>query len=104
MTNSEYMAQRIAYRFLESGDNQVLANLNLNAIGAEAAPGMVLDYTSSKHAWTNKTFRVIEWKRKPNNSYDVTLREDQASSYTDPLVSEYVVTTASAVESSRRQA
>jgi hypothetical protein len=90
MTNSATMAQRVAFRILEQQDNQVVAKLTLNARGAKCAIGDVVSVSISKLGWTSKTFRVIEWQRNNNGTYDVSLREDESASYTDPLVAAYV--------------
>lgn len=89
MTNSATMAQRIADRLLEQADNQIIAKVTTNRRGAKCAIGDVVDLTISKLSWAAKTFRVIEWQRNPNGTFDLTLKEDQSASYDDPIVSDY---------------
>lgn len=90
-TNSSIMAQRIAYRLLEQGDNQIVCTVTLNKIGANVGIGDIVDLTVSELGWSAKTFRVINWERTSDGLFRVTLREDYSESYTDPLVSEYTV-------------
>ena len=93
MTNSEFMAQRIAFRQLEQADNQVVAKLKLNAVGAEIAVGDVVSVTLDEFSWSSKTFRVLEWQKNSDGTHDVTLREDASASYSDPATSDYTTKT-----------
>ena len=88
-TNTTTMAQRIAYRNLEQGDNQVIASLTMNARGAKIAVGDVVSVTLDDLSWSAKTFRVIEWSRRADGTYKVVLREDVAASYSDPVEGAY---------------
>jgi len=93
MTNSEFMAQRIAFRQLEQADNQIVTKLKLNAVGAGIAVGDVVSVTLSEFSWTSKTFRVLEWQKNADGTHDVTLREDASASYDDPGTSDYTTKT-----------
>lgn len=88
-TNGSFMAQRIAFRLLEQGNNQVIAEVPLNARGAEAATGDVVDLTVGDLSWSAKTFRLVNWVRDASSVFNLSLREDNSASYDDPLVSEY---------------
>lgn len=89
MTNSATMAQRIAFRLIEQGNNQIVARIKTNARGMKCTVGDVVSLTVSKLSWTSKTFRVIEWQRNVDGTVDLSLREDASASYDDPLVAEY---------------
>lgn len=89
MTNSATMAQRIAYRLLEQFNNQRAIKCRISAIGADLAIGDVCDVTIDKFSWSAKTFRCIEWQRNINETYDVTLREDESTDYADPAGTAY---------------
>lgn len=97
MTNSEYMAQRIAYRVLEQGDNQAIVEIPMNWRGAKIAVGDVFDLTFAEFGWSAKTFRCIEWVRDESGVITVTGKEDSSDRYVDPLVGEYTVKTASSI-------
>ncbi len=88
-TNSQTMAQRIAFRILEQGNNQVVAELTLNASGALMAPSDMVDITISELSWTAKDFRLVTWAKQQTGIITATLREDFAASYNDPLVADY---------------
>ena len=96
-TNSETMAQRIAIRNLEQADNQIIAELTLNAMGAGIAIGDVVDVTLDDLSWSAKTFRVVEWKRNQSGTYGVTLREDASASYDDPAQGDYASASAGGI-------
>lgn len=89
MTNSETMAQRIAFRNLEQSDNQRIVSLTTNLRGLKAAVGDVVDLTIFKYGWTAKDFRVIEWNRNADSTVSMKLREDFSVSYDDPAEGEY---------------
>lgn len=89
MTNSATMAQRLAYRQLEQGDNQLVVELPLKKVGAKVAPGDVFDLTLDDFSWSAKTFRCVEWSRNRDGTFRVVGREDESGDYTDPLEGEY---------------
>jgi hypothetical protein len=116
-TNTETMAQRIAFRNLEQSDNQTIVKLKMNARGMKVAIGDVVNLELSKFGWSSdslallledddnllleddsseslletsaKQFRCIEWAKLPDGKYDVTLKEDGELSYTDPSEADY---------------
>jgi hypothetical protein len=90
-TNSNFMAQRIAFRLLEQGNNQEEAQLPLKALAADIAVGDVIDLTLSDLGWSAKTFRVLNWARESSTIFNLSMREDIAASYDDPLVAEYTI-------------
>lgn len=89
VTNTETMAQRIAYRLLEQANNQIVCELEMNARGAKVTAGDIIDLTLDDLGWTNKLFRVIEWGRTESGSFKLGLREDDAADYTDPVEGDY---------------
>ena len=89
MTNTATMAQRIAYRNLAQGNNQVICKLLLNARGSKISIGDVVSVTLDEFSWSAKTFRCIEWNRNTDGTFNVTLREDESTDYTDPVEGAY---------------
>ncbi|MBW2561658.1 MAG: hypothetical protein JRE40_12500, partial [Deltaproteobacteria bacterium] len=61
MTNTASMAQRIALRLLEQGDNQIICTMNLNMAGAKIIVGDVVSITLDALSWSAKTFRCTSW-------------------------------------------
>ena len=96
-TNDQYMAQRIAIRNLKQGNNQIACTLNMNVRGAKVQVGDVVDITIDYLGWSAKTFRCIEWARSQDGTFKIAFREDNAASYTDPLVTDYGVVGSSTV-------
>lgn len=92
MTNSETMAQRIAFRVLEQANQQITANLTLKTIGARVKIGQVVSLTISQLGWTSKLFRCIEWGRNTDGTFRVSLKEDVSTAYTDPAEGDYDAT------------
>ena len=89
MTNTPTMAQRLAYRNLGQGNNQVICKLKMNTRGSKLAVGDVVSFTYDELSWTAKTFRCIEWNRNADSTFDVTLREDESTDYDDPIEGAY---------------
>lgn len=87
-TNSNTMAQRIAFRLLEQGNNQIIVRGTVGEIGADIAPQTVVSFTSDAYDWT-KTFRVILWEPAGPGLYDIEMREDVSASYDDPAEGDY---------------
>jgi len=96
-TNNEFMAQRIAYRLLEQGDNQIIVDLTLKLGGANVKVGDVIDLTVDEFSWSAKTFRVVGWGRDNNGNFKITAREDSSARYTDPAVGDYTTKTNGAI-------
>lgn len=93
MTNSQYMAQRIAFRQLEQFNNQIVVEFNMNLKGANVQVGQVFDLTIDHLSWAAKTFRCIGWSRNSDGTFKITGREDSSASYDDPTVGEYTTGT-----------
>lgn len=89
MTNSVTEAQRVADRLLEQADNQIVCKIRTNVSGAKCTIGDVVSLTIDKLSWAAKTFRVIEWQRNPESTFDITLREDYSASYDDMTITDY---------------
>ncbi len=89
MTNSETMAQRIAFRVLEQYDNQQLVSMKLNARGAKVAVGQTFNLSLEAYGWVDKVFRCIEWRRNTDGSFDIAGREDTSARYADPAAGDY---------------
>ena len=91
-TNSQYMAQRIAYRNLEQGDNQIIVDLQMNLAGAQIASGDRVALDLPEFGWTGGSVlnaRVIDWSRNDDGTFQVVCRQDDSADYADPLVAEY---------------
>ena len=89
MTNTATMAQRIAFRLLEQGDNQIICTLQMNMAGAKIIAGDVVSITIDELSWSAKTFRCTEWERNADGTFKVTFTEDESGSYTDPNEIDY---------------
>ena len=98
MTNNSRMAQRLAYRLLDQGNNQIIVECVLSPRAIQIRIGDVVDLTLAELSWTAKTFRVIEWRPRPDATFAVVLREDSEDDYQNPLASEYGDATEESVE------
>ena len=84
MTNNEYTAQRIAYKQLNVGNQQMRCVVPLNFRAMKVAVGDRIQLTIDEVSFSNKVFRVEGWQFSPQGGYTLTLQEDSSSAYADP--------------------
>lgn len=94
MTNDGLMAQRIGFRVLEQSNNQIVVQCSVSSKGATVKIGDVVDVTFGELSWVSKTFRVIGWEPGENDTYALTLHEDNEASYNEPSDADYGIVTA----------
>ncbi len=101
MTNSRYMAQRISHKLIQLSDLQKVLTFPTNLAGVNISVGDRVNVTLSEFGYTNKTFVCLGWTLSESGSggVNLTLREDDSSSYSDLAVSGYsTVTPAGGIE------
>jgi hypothetical protein len=89
MTNSEYMAQRLAYKSLNLNNQQLTAVIPVNWRGLKVGVGDRIQVTVSELSWSSKIFVVEGWSFEPDKGFMLTVKEDSSSAYADPGVSDY---------------
>ena len=89
MTNSEYMAQRLAYKIIGLNDQQLRCIVPMNWKAMKVAVGDRIRLSVDELSWSNKVFRVDGWSFDPETGFNLTLQEDSSSAYDDPGVSDY---------------
>jgi hypothetical protein len=92
MTTDLFMAQRLAAGILEQSDLQtsVIYPSNFKTLPVEI--GGTVAITNSKMGWSEKPFRVTNYKLSDMKGIDLVLREDVAAAYADVGTAEYLVT------------
>ena len=101
MTNSRYMAQRISHKLIQLSDLQKVLTFPTNLAGVNISVGDRVNVTLSEFGYTNKTFVCLGWTLSESGAggVNLTLREDDSSSYADLAVSGYsTVTPAGGIE------
>ena len=95
MTNSRYMAQRIAHKLIQLSDLQKVLTFPTNLAGVNISVGDRVNVTLSEFGYTDKTFVCLGWTFSESGSggVNLTLREDDSSSYADLAVSGYSTVT-----------
>jgi hypothetical protein len=95
MTNSRYMAQRIAHKLIQQSDLQKVLTFPTNLAGINIAVGDRVSVTLSEFDYSNKTFVCLGWSLAESGSggVNLTLREDDSASYADLAVSGYSTVT-----------
>ena len=97
MTNSFYMAQRIAHKLIQQSDLQKVLTFPTNLAGVNIAVGDRVSVTLSEFNYTNKTFVCLGWNLSESGAGGVNLilREDDSASYADMAVGSYSTVTPS---------
>ena len=91
MTNSSYMAQRIAHKLVQISDQQKVVTFPTNLAGMQIAIGDRVSVSLEEFNWSNKVFICLGWtfSDSGNGGVNLILREDDSGSYADPTVGEY---------------
>jgi len=96
MTNTSYMAQRIANKLIQQSSQQQIINFPANLSAMRIAVGDRVRVTVSDLSWSNKIFECIGWTFSDDGGINLTLREDSDQAYDDPDPSENEYSTISA--------
>jgi hypothetical protein len=95
MTNSAYMAQRLAYRRLLQGNLQRVLAVPASLRAMEHAVGDVLTVTIDDLTIDAETWRAAGWRRGDDGTIiELALREDAEAAYIDPIAAEYTTVAA----------
>lgn len=99
MTNSTYMAQRIANKLIQQSDQQKVVSFPTNLSGMQISIGDRVSVSIDEFNWSNKVFICLGWTLSDSGSggISLTLREDESGSYADPAVGEYSTVTATGI-------
>jgi hypothetical protein len=89
MTNSSYMAQRIANKLIQQSDNQKVITLPVNLTGLNVRVGDRVNVSLSDLDWTNQVYECVGWNFNEEGGVTLTLRQDDSQSYSDLAVSGY---------------
>lgn len=91
MTNSVYMAQRIAYKLIKQSFLQQVVTFPANLAAVQVAVGDRVNINIEELGWTNKVFICLGWtfSESGNGGVNLTLREDDSTAYSDPSTSDY---------------
>ena len=89
MTNSSYMAQRIANKLIQLTDQQKVIIFPANMTALRVAVGDRVQVTLDELDWSNKDFQCVGWSFNEEGGVNLTLREDSDQSYGDPLTGAY---------------
>ncbi|MGB2426378.1 MAG: phage tail tip fiber protein [Alteromonas sp.] len=89
MTNSSYMAQRLANKIIQIGDQQKVVTFPANYSALRITAGDRVQVSIEELSWTNKIFICAGWVFSEDGGIALTLREDSSTSYADPAANEY---------------
>ncbi len=89
MTNTAYMAQRLCYRRLLTGQRQKTLSVPANLRAMQFAVSDVLSMTIADLSMTAATYRMAGWKLSDGITIELGLREDDSAAYLDPPTALY---------------
>jgi len=97
-TSNETEAQRVAHKLIQATDQQTVVTMPCNYKALKISVHDRLTLTIPELSWTDKLFRVIDWKLNgEDEGVDVVLREDSADAWEDPDQADYSTRTAAGV-------
>ena len=90
-TNSSYMAQRLANKMVQLSDQQKVITFPANFRGLRVAVGDRVSVTVAELNYSAKVFRCVSWSFSDteDGGVNLTLVEDDGSSYADPIEAAY---------------
>ena len=86
MTNSSYMAQRIAHKLIQQSDLQKIITYPTNMKGLRVAVGDRVRVTNTELSWSLKEFQCVQWSFNEEGGVTLLLREENSAKYADPTV------------------
>ena len=89
MTNSETMAQRLAFRALAQASRTGVSVFPMGYRGMDIAPGDRGTDTIAELAWSAKDFRCIGVRHVDMVGAEIVLKEDDSAAYDDPAEGDY---------------
>jgi hypothetical protein len=84
MTNSSYMAQRLAHKLILLSSQQQILTFPANLSAMKIAVGDRVQVTISELNWEPKEFQCLAWTFSDEGGINLTLREDSSNAYLDP--------------------
>jgi hypothetical protein len=94
MTNSSYMAQRLANKLIQSSDQQKVVSFPANLSALRITAGDRVQVSVEELSWSNKVFQCVGWTFSEEGGVNLTLKEDSSTAYADPASNEYSTVTA----------
>ncbi len=94
MTNSSYMAQRLANKLIQSSDQQKVVSFPANLSALRITAGDRVQVSVDELSWSNKVFQCVGWTFSEEGGVNLTLKEDSSTAYADPASNEYSTVTA----------
>lgn len=80
-TTDSVRAQRIAKIYLESARQAIIVELPCNVKAFQVAAWDTVRLSLERLGWTDKVFRVLDWKFSPEGGVDLVLKEEAAGVY-----------------------
>jgi len=97
MTNSSYMAQRLAHKTIQRENLQKVITFPANYSALRIASGDRVNVKVEELGWTQELYECVGWTFSEEGGVSLTLREDSPFAYADPLVAEYSTVSATGV-------
>jgi hypothetical protein len=101
MTNTSYMAQRLAHKIIKSAGQQKVITFPANYTALNVTAGDRVQVSIDELSWVNKEFICVGWVFSEDGGVLLTLREDSSDAYSNPTSYSQVSGTGTITDASR---
>jgi hypothetical protein len=101
MTNTSYMAQRLAHKIIKSAGQQKVITFPANYTALNVTAGDRVQVSIEELSWVNKEFICVGWVFSEDGGVLLTLREDSSDAYSNPASYSQVSGTGTITDASR---
>ena len=101
MTNTSYMAQRLAHKIIKSAGQQKVITFPANYSALNVTAGDRVEVSIEELSWVNKIFVCVSWVFSEDGGVLLTLREDSSDAYSNPTSYSQVSGTGTITDASR---
>ena len=101
MTNTSYMAQRLAHKIIKSAGQQKVITFPANYTALNVTAGDRVQVSIDELSWVNKEFICVGWVFSEDGGVLLTLREDSSDAYSNPASYSQVSGTGTITDASR---
>ena len=101
MTNTSYMAQRLAHKIIKSAGQQKVITFPANYTALNVTAGDRVQVSIEELSWVDKEFICVGWVFSEDGGVLLTLREDSSDAYSNPTSYSQVSGTGTITDASR---
>jgi hypothetical protein len=101
MTNTSFMAQRLAHKIIKAAGQQKVITFPANYSALNITAGDRVQVSIEELSWVNKIFICVSWVFSEDGGIALTLREDSPDAYSNPTSYSQISGTGTITDASR---